>query len=140
VQTYGADGFLDSALYDGVTGEGNLSSFEYLCGGNNLIGTDEFYTGITGQSYTGEEVDYNGAGMDDELARDVIERPQHRDLLGLPRRRHAQVRLGDSLLAMCLLGPFAPCAFFVTGANFRAKGRSHGLEIVIQGRDGDAPA
>jgi hypothetical protein len=30
--------------------------------------------------------------MDDELARDVIERPQHRDLLGLPRRRHAQVR------------------------------------------------
>ena len=32
------------------------------------------------------------AGMDDELARDVIERPQHRDLLGLPRRRHAQVR------------------------------------------------
>ena len=32
------------------------------------------------------------AGMDDELARDVIERPQHRDLLGLPRRRHTQVR------------------------------------------------
>ncbi len=32
------------------------------------------------------------AGMDDELARDVIERPQHRDLLGLPRRRHSQVR------------------------------------------------
>src|SRR5271166_2465809 len=32
------------------------------------------------------------AGMDDELTRDVIERPQHRDLLGLPRRRHAQVR------------------------------------------------
>ena len=32
------------------------------------------------------------ARMDDELARDVIERPQHRDLLGLPRRRHAQVR------------------------------------------------
>ena len=30
--------------------------------------------------------------MDDELARDVIERPQHRDLLGLPRRRHTQVR------------------------------------------------
>src|ERR1700736_3842577 len=25
------------------------------------------------------------AGMDDELARDGIERPQHRDLLGLPR-------------------------------------------------------
>ena len=33
------------------------------------------------------------AGMDDELAlRDVIERPQHRDLLGLPRGRHTQVR------------------------------------------------
>ena len=31
------------------------------------------------------------AGMNDELARDVIERPQHRDLLGLPWRRHAQV-------------------------------------------------
>ena len=30
--------------------------------------------------------------MDDELARDVTERPQHRDLLGLPRRRHTQVR------------------------------------------------
>ena len=32
------------------------------------------------------------AGVDDELARDVIERTQHRDLLGLPRRRHAQIR------------------------------------------------
>src|SRR5277367_6309737 len=32
------------------------------------------------------------AGMDDELAREVIERPQNRDLLGLPRRGHAQVR------------------------------------------------
>ena len=32
------------------------------------------------------------AAMDHELARDVIERPQHRDLLGLPRRRHTQVR------------------------------------------------
>jgi len=32
------------------------------------------------------------AGMDDELARDVIERSQHRDLLGLPRRRRPQVR------------------------------------------------
>ena len=28
------------------------------------------------------------AGVDDELARDVIERPQHGDLLGLSRRRH----------------------------------------------------
>ena len=32
-----------------------------------------------------------GAGMDDELAGDVIERAEHRDLLGLPWRRHAQV-------------------------------------------------
>ena len=32
------------------------------------------------------------AGMDDELAREVIERSQHRDLLGLSRRRHTQVR------------------------------------------------
>src|SRR5271154_7640621 len=32
------------------------------------------------------------AGVDDDLARDVIERPQHRHLLGLPRRRHTQVR------------------------------------------------
>ena len=34
------------------------------------------------------------AGMDDELARDVIERAQHRDLLGLSGRRHTQVRPG----------------------------------------------
>ena len=34
------------------------------------------------------------AGMDDELARDMIERAQHRDLLGLARRRHAQVGAG----------------------------------------------
>ena len=33
------------------------------------------------------------AGMDDELARDVIERPQHRDLLGLPRRHAVRPRL-----------------------------------------------
>ena len=32
------------------------------------------------------------AGMNDELARDVIERAQHRDFLGLSRRRHAQIR------------------------------------------------
>jgi hypothetical protein len=32
------------------------------------------------------------ARVDDKLAREVIERPQHRDLLGLPRRRHTQVR------------------------------------------------
>ena len=32
------------------------------------------------------------AGMDDELAREVIERAQHRHLLGLSRCRHAQIR------------------------------------------------
>src|SRR5271165_1275700 len=44
----------------------------------------------------GHEVDaaLGGAGMDGELARDVIERAQHRHLLGLPRRRDAQVRAG----------------------------------------------
>ena len=35
-----------------------------------------------------------GAGMDDEVAGDVIERAQHCHLLGLSRRRHAQVRAG----------------------------------------------
>src|SRR5271157_4593183 len=35
-----------------------------------------------------------GSGMDGELARDVIERAQHRHLLGLPRRRDAQIRAG----------------------------------------------
>jgi hypothetical protein len=32
------------------------------------------------------------AGVDDEFARDVIERAQHRDLLGLSRCWHTQVR------------------------------------------------
>jgi hypothetical protein len=32
-----------------------------------------------------------GGVMNDELAGEVIERPQHRDLLGLPGRRYAQV-------------------------------------------------
>src|SRR5271157_4608282 len=35
-----------------------------------------------------------GAGVDNELARDVIARAQHRDLLGLSRRGHAQVGAG----------------------------------------------
>ena len=34
------------------------------------------------------------AGMNDELASDMVERAQHRDLLGLPRCRHTQVRAG----------------------------------------------
>jgi autotransporter-associated beta strand protein len=67
--TYGADGYLHSALYDGVTGDGNLSSFEYLYGGDNLIGTDEFYTRVAGEPYTGEQTDYNGAGA---VTRDVF--------------------------------------------------------------------
>ena len=62
VVSYAANGQIVSKLYDGVTGEGNLSSFEYLYAGNNLVGSDDFYTGITGQPYTGEEVDYDGAG------------------------------------------------------------------------------
>jgi hypothetical protein len=68
ILSYAANGQLVSALYEGVTGEGNLSSFEYLYAGNNLIGTDEFYTGITGKPYTGQETDYNGAGV---VTRDV---------------------------------------------------------------------
>ena len=35
---------------------------------------------------------FGRAGVNDELAGEVIERPQHRHLLGLPRRRHTQVR------------------------------------------------
>jgi hypothetical protein len=62
ISDYDAAGYLLWADYVGVTAEGNLSSFEYLYGGNNLIGTDEFYTGITGKPYTGQETDYNGAG------------------------------------------------------------------------------
>ena len=31
--------------------------------GNALIGSKFYYTGITGQAYTSEEVDYNGAGL-----------------------------------------------------------------------------
>lgn len=41
----------------------------------------------------GDEVTaaFGRAGMDDELACDVIERAQHRDFLGLPWRWHTQV-------------------------------------------------
>jgi hypothetical protein len=42
---------------------------------------------------------FGGAGLDDKLARDVIERAQHRHFLGLSRRRDAQVGTG-----------FRPCA------------------------------
>ena len=66
VNAYGSDGQLQSTTYKGVTGDGNLSSFEYLYDGGNQVGSDFFYTGITGQAYTGEEVDYNGA---DEVTR-----------------------------------------------------------------------
>jgi hypothetical protein len=63
VLTYNAGSQLVSALYSGVTGEGNLSSYEYLYTSVALIGTDEFYTGITGQPYATEEIDYNGVGL-----------------------------------------------------------------------------
>ena len=63
VLSYTAKGQIVSKLYEGVTGEGNLTSFEYLYAGNNLVGTDDYYTGIAGQSYRAEEVDYNGAGQ-----------------------------------------------------------------------------
>src|SRR5271165_3207109 len=46
-----------------------------------------------------------GAGMDDELAREVIERAQHRDLPGLSRRRYPQIcarlRPGTGQVGMC---------------------------------------
>ncbi len=58
---YGSDGELLSTTYDGVTGNGNLSSFEYLYAGGNQVGSDFFYTDLTGQPYMGEEIDYNGA-------------------------------------------------------------------------------
>jgi Ca2+-binding RTX toxin-like protein len=63
VLTYASAGDLNSALYSGVSGEGNLSSYEYLYTSGALTGTDEFYAGITGQPYTTEETDYNGAGL-----------------------------------------------------------------------------
>jgi autotransporter passenger strand-loop-strand repeat protein len=61
--SYGANGLLVSQLYSGVTGEGNLSSYEYLYTNGSLTGTDEFYAAITGQPYTFEKIDYNGAGQ-----------------------------------------------------------------------------
>jgi T5SS/PEP-CTERM-associated repeat protein len=68
VISYAADGLIQSKLFDGVTGEGNLSSFEYFYGGGKLIGSDFFYTGITGHAYTGEQVDYNGGGALTQIA------------------------------------------------------------------------
>ena len=47
----------------GVTGQGNLTSYEDDYANGNLIGSKQFLTGITGQSYTGEEIDSNGAGV-----------------------------------------------------------------------------
>jgi hypothetical protein len=63
VLSYASKGQIISKLYDGVTGEGNLTSFEYLYAGNNLVGTDDYYTGISGQSYGTEQLNYNGAGQ-----------------------------------------------------------------------------
>ena len=62
VISYAPNGQIVSKLYDGVTGEGNLSAFEYLYAGNDLVGADDFYTGITGRPYTAQEFDYDGAG------------------------------------------------------------------------------
>ena len=63
VISYAPNGQVVSKLFEDVTGEGNLTSFKYLYAGNNLVGTDDYYTGIAGQSYNAEEVDYNGAGQ-----------------------------------------------------------------------------
>jgi hypothetical protein len=69
VLTYGVDGYVHSALYAGVTNDAPITSFEYLYGGNTIIGTDEFTTGLTGHSYTGVETDYDGG---DNLLRQVF--------------------------------------------------------------------
>jgi hypothetical protein len=45
-----------------VNGVNGLSSVAYAFAGGNLIGTDEFFTGLTG-AYTGYETDYNGGGQ-----------------------------------------------------------------------------
>ena len=63
-----ADGEVVAKYFSGVKGEGDLSAFEYLYAGNNLVGTNEWYSNITGQAYTNEEVDYNGAGEVTRLA------------------------------------------------------------------------
>ena len=68
VVTYGADGFVHSKLYTGVTDDFTLSWFEYLYAGNNLIGEDEYYSGIVGQTYSGLEAEYAAGG---NLVRDV---------------------------------------------------------------------
>ena len=68
VVAYGADGFVHSKLYTGVTDDFTLSWFEYLYAGNNQIGTDEYYSGIVGQTYSGLETDTDGGG---NLVRDV---------------------------------------------------------------------
>jgi hypothetical protein len=69
VLTYGADGYVHSALYAGVTNDAPITSYEYLYGGNNVIGTDEFATGLTGHTYTGAQTDYDGG---DNLLRQVF--------------------------------------------------------------------
>ena len=68
VLSYDAHGLLTDGLFSGITGQGNLSSYENLYFNGNLLATDQFYTGITGQSYTAEEKDYSGGA----LTRDVF--------------------------------------------------------------------
>jgi hypothetical protein len=58
-----ANGQIVSKYYEGMTDDGNLTSSEYLYAGDNLVGTDEFYTRIAGQPYTTEEVAFDGAGQ-----------------------------------------------------------------------------
>ena len=47
----------------GVTGDGNLTSFHLFQFNGAQVGIDEFFTGLTGQNYTGDEIDYNGANQ-----------------------------------------------------------------------------
>jgi endoglucanase len=68
VVTVGADGFIHSKLYTGVTDDFTLSWFQYLYAGNNLIGENEYYSGIVGQTYSGLETEDDGGG---NLVRDV---------------------------------------------------------------------
>jgi hypothetical protein len=73
------------AAYEEVYGEGTFLGTDYLfknppagspfsayqddySAGNALIGTQFYYSGITGKAYTGEEVDYNGAGLSTKAA------------------------------------------------------------------------
>ena len=72
---------------------------------------------------------FGRTGVDDELARDVIERPQHGDLLGLSRRRHTQVR---PRLCPCAGVPVppAPLALSLAGVGALAVNLSCALMLA----------